>query len=310
MRHYTTCCDRVYLGRLKVLVASMRRHCGGFALHVLAFDDVVRDWAWTQAMGSVVTCAELVKRHPELALDRLPTPRGRIDEKLCTWRWFHTLDVLRAHGPVTQLDSDLMFFSSPEIVFDEIGGARFAVNPHALSRQADQLPGVTVETHGKFGLFNGGWSYWADAEPLAEMAEYVRQWCHPGFRTHPMGGRETYGDQGYLELVQEKYRGYVIRHPGASPGPWNLNQRELWVDGVDKQIMFDVYPLVSFHYQGFRWAKRTHDAYGTNDHHDRILYVPYRKALTAVGDLNDSALSPCNECGAMPGTCIHSPLST
>jgi len=304
-RHYTTCCDRVYLGRLQVLLRSMRRHCGDFVLHVLAYDEETFYWSLDQ-LGDVLPTrvSDLVVRHPELTLENLPTPRVRIDEKLCTWRWFHTLDVVGTWGPVTQLDSDLMFFGSPEPVFEEIGGAGFAVLPHNLARASDHVPGITQESHGQFGTYNGGWSYWWDGAPLAAMCEWVRQWCHPGFREHA-DGRKTYGDQGYLDLVQERYSGHVIKHPGACAAPWNLNR---WIVEKDAAgvVQLDGRPLVSFHFQGFRWAKRTHELYRVNDDHDRILYVPYRQELEAVGDGTDALLTPCNVCGVAPSDgCPH-----
>jgi hypothetical protein len=282
----------------------MRRHCGDFVLHVLCYDEETLYWCLDQ-LGDVLPdrASALLVRHPQLQLQELPTPRTRIDEKLCTWRWFYTRDVVETWGAATQLDSDLMFFSSPEPVFEEIGDAKFAVLPHNLARIADHVPGITFESHGQFGTYNGGWSYFADTEALGEMCEYVRQWCHPGFREHA-DGRRTYGDQGYLDLVQERWKGHVIQHPGACAAPWNLN-RWIVVTGEDGTVMLDGRPLVSFHFQGFRWAKRTHELYRVNDDHDRILYVPYRLELAAVGDGTDALLTPCNVCGGSPGSCPH-----
>jgi hypothetical protein len=261
----------------------MRRHCGSFRLHVLAMGTEVATWARAQADVACTTVDELLERHPHLRPDLLPgPPRLRVDELLCTWRWWFGLDLVRELGEgVLAVDADGMFWSSPEPVFEEIGEAGFAVLPHGLARAADGFPGVTVETHGVFGLYNGGFVYLRDPAPAAALAEYVREWCYAGWRTHE-DGRRTFGDQGYLELVLERFGGHVIEHPGARAAPWNVNLLPLR-ETHDGRVFIGGKPVIFFHYQGYRPEARSHAEYATNDEHDRILYVPYRAALAAEG---------------------------
>jgi len=284
-RRYATSCDVNYLPRLKVLFASMQRHCRPFDLSVLCADRETYRWCLEQSEISPVLVDDFLRREWHLGLDYLPGPRrrNRIDEQLCTWRWWFVVRLLEeGDGPVTSIDVDTMFWSDPSPLFAEIGAAPMAVNPHAIPLMSEGIPGVSVETHGAFGLYNGGFVYFAELAPARRMALYVYEWCYPGLRTHP-DGRLTYGDQGYLELVLEKFGGHVITHPGVNAAPWNLNRRppKATHDGA---VFIGGRRLIFFHYQGYTPELRSHVEYCTTEEHDRILYVPYRAELARIAD--------------------------
>ncbi len=286
MRHYLTSCDAGYLPRLKVLHASMVRHCGPFRLHVLALGPEVAEWGSAQPDVEVMPTIGLVALFPQIAVSALPgPPRLKVDEQLCTWRWWYAVALLKyEHAEsVTCIDADAMFWGSPEELLAGLDAQHepIGVVPHAIPRRAEGFPGIAVEDHGHFGLFNGGFVYLGDVAAAETLAEYVRQWCYAGWRDHP-GGRKTYGDQGYLELVVEQHGGAVIDDPRFITAPWNLHLHKL-TKLDDGGVLTDGLPLVWFHYLGYRHDARTWFSYATTDEHDRILYVPYRAALLAAG---------------------------
>ncbi len=260
----------------------MVRHCGQFRLHVLATDTIVVDWCDQHPEIMCTPVSIFLARRWWLRSEYLPGPvRGRVDELLCTWRWWFVVDLLDHVGPVTSLDADGMFWSDPEPVFAEIGAAPFAVIPHRLLPRSAGFPGVCLETHETFGLYNGGFVYLAALSHARRLAAHVHAWCYAGWRTHD-DGRRTYGDQGYLELIVETLGGHVIRHLGASAAPWNLrhfpltrNAAGLLCTGPD--------PLVFFHYQGFNLSQRSRPEYETADEHDAPVFEPYRVQFRAAG---------------------------
>jgi len=79
----------------------------------------------------------------------------------------------RTGQPVAYVDADIMFHSSPEPVFTEIGGAPAAVFPHNFARASQGLPGPTVESHEVFGQYNVGLVYVADRQVAEEWAEKI-----------------------------------------------------------------------------------------------------------------------------------------
>ncbi len=288
-RHFCTYSDSAYLSRLKALYASMQRHCGDFELHVLAWDQVVETWALRQDMITRNVPCELVddflEIHPQLELEKLPgPPRSRVEHMWTVGpQWI--ADVMKETGqPVTYVDADVMFMSSPEPVFDEIGNAPAAVVPHGFCEAAPP-PIPTIATHGVFGQFNVGIVHVRDRQFATAWAESCRACCYDRLQAPFDGiGRFIYADQTYLDAWPGR-GAHVIKHPGACAGPWGVHAKPLEVrDGV---IHFGGRPLVSFHYSGYRELPDGHTVltrpeYMLTDEQAEILYVPYIRALEAA----------------------------
>lgn len=293
-RHYVTTAAAAHLPQLRVLHASMRRHCAPFRLHVLAEGDEVVRWARAHADVSCDTVAELLWRHPELAPERLPGPPRNGNELACCWRWWYLADVLGERGaPVLAVDADVMFWGSPEPVFEEIDGCRdcpspaiggigTAILPHAFPLPSAGLPGVTMATHRQYGLYNGGFVYFADPAAAALMATYTHRWSKADFFRHA-NGHQTWGDQGHLERVREEVGAHVIEHPGACPGPWNIHTQAL-ERRDDGGLDFGGRPLVAYHYQSYKHGRQLADApYEVSGRQAALLYAPYARELIAAG---------------------------
>ena len=285
-RHWVTYADRNYLPRLKALHASMKRHCGPFELHVLAWDSLTwYEYArLTTGRYGAMPSGDFLRRHPELEIDKLPgPPRSRVEHFwTCGPRWI--ADVMEETGePVTYVDADIMFFSSPEPVFAEIDLAPAAVIPHNFARAADGLPGPVHETHHVFGLYNVGLVYVAEQRIAAEWAAQCREWCADRVEVVPIPERRLrYGDQKYLDRWDSEYGAHVVEHPGACLGPWAIHRLPLTVE--NGQVLYGGRPLVSYHYSGLRELPDGHNVntrpkYQVTDEQARIIYAPYWDAL-------------------------------
>lgn len=284
MRRYLTTVDSGYLPRLKVLVGSMRVHCKPFRLAVLAWGRDAIEWCARQPDVDVTPLALFYLHHPEYLPSNLPgPPRERIDEVLCTARWKYAEDAVEQLGSVTMLDADLMFWSSPEAVLDDVRGAPWAVLPHGFPRAAAGHLGVSWETHRKFGLYNGGWVYFNDAAPARAMAKLTWEWCYAGFRKWP-DGRETYGDQGQIEVAMVDHPAQQFLSPATCPGPWNVHAHE--VARVGGRMHFDGEPLVAYHYQSMRLQGSQVEfgdaGYELTLRQLELLYYPYLVALRSA----------------------------
>lgn len=292
-RIYATYADSAYLGRLKALHASMKRHCGPFELHVLAWDSGVIDWCasvglpWSQAYHRV-----------------LSGPERTVVERMWTEGPQWIADVMERTGqPATYVDADIMFHSSPEPVFAEIGGAPAAVFPHNFARAAQGLPGPTVESHEVFGKYNVGLVYIADREIAEEWAAQCREWCYDRVEdvssAEPRARREMggppanlpvpipdrlrrYGDQKFLDAWPADNGAHVVQHPGADLGPWSVHTRA--IDVRDGAVFFGGRPLVAFHYSSYRELPDGHTVltrpeYRLTPRQEEIIYGPYIEEL-------------------------------
>jgi hypothetical protein len=220
VRHYATACRE---SQVDVLAGSMARHCRPFTLHVLAWDWVDEIRRVEIGDGDEATIlftprADFLARHPDYAPDRLPGPPRRPVDEVVTMRWQFFADVMEATGePLCCSDGDIHWFSSPEPMFAEIEGRQdvrpFAVSPHRIPPASAGLPGVTVETHGKYGRFNCGLSVWRERAPLLEMAELNRQWSYTEVVPRGPGRRPLFGDQAHAEGPRGAPR--RARHPAS-----------------------------------------------------------------------------------------------
>jgi hypothetical protein len=274
MRHYVTVCRRE---QLPILLISMRRHCTPFHLHVLAWD-----WEWygppTTASVSIVNRADFLRVHPEMDPVLLPGPKRTVLEQVCTVRWRFVVDTMVKHrSPVTLIDGDLWFWSSPDPMFGEVEHAPVAFCAHGFAPRYAGQPGVTHESHAKYGRYNGGFVHFNEIEVADKMAELTRQWSYSGFLTHA-DGTTTFGDQGWLERLPTSH---VVRHHGVNVGPWNVHTRQLR-DTHDGAVFFGGKPLIAYHYSSFKHGIQFANAeYEISPEQERILYEPYAAAWAA-----------------------------
>jgi hypothetical protein len=275
----------------------MRRHCAPFTLHVLAWDFDPGGWQ-ISAPGEgwavqVTTRASFLARHHDYEPLALPGAPRTHSEHVWTARWRFYLDLLVELGePITAIDGDLMFFSSPEPVYAELAAARAAcaVSPHGFAHASEGLPGVTYETHRQYGLYNAGWTYWADPAPLRLMADLCFEFCYAMFRTMP-DGRVLLGEQGYLELVQERFGAHVVQHPGLNVAPWNIHGRRprsyTPAGGPPLPASYVTVgdppqPLIAYHYSQFvagPGGRLAWPQYQITPWQDALIYEPYRRAI-------------------------------
>jgi len=244
-RHFCTYFDHRYLARGLALHASLANVCrNDFTLWVLALDEQAAQFLERADIAGlrVLPLAALEAFDPELHASR--ADRSLVEFYFtcspCLPRYLFARHPEIAS--VTYLDSDLFFFSDPEVLFDEIGPAAVAITPHRFSAAA-------ARSHAKFGAYNVGWlTFRNDADGRACL-EWWRarclEWCFDRVEA------DRYADQKYLDRFASLFAGvHAIAHPGANLAPWNVASYRVAVDAGHVQV--DGRALVFFHFQGLR----------------------------------------------------------
>lgn len=280
-RHFCTYFDHRYLARGLALHASLSRVCENFTLWVLTLSQEADRFLRQADLANlrIVPLASLEDFDPELSETR--ATRSLVEFYFtcspCLPRFLfeNNADLLE----VTYLDSDLFFFSDPEVLFEELADASVGLVPHRFSPTA-------AKSHAKFGHYNVGWlTFRRDEAGLACLnwwRERCLEWCFDRV------DGERYADQKYLDSFEKLFSGvHSIRHPGANLAPWNLARHA--VDLHQEQVTVDGEALVFFHFQGFRQlASRLYDSNLTGyDAHltattRRHIFVPYIVALRSA----------------------------
>ena len=192
---------------------------------------------------SYVTCVQLADVENEEILYAKNT-RG-VAEYCWTLSSCFTWYVLQENDKIdfiTYLDADLLFYSSLEPVFDEIGNNSIAIIEHRFAPRLKHL-----EVNGRFCV---EWvSFRRDEEGLACLSKWRDQcieWCYYKLENDRMG------DQKYLDEWPRLYPNcHIIQHIGAGVAPWNYSQYDFRLDH-DSKVFVDGAPLIFYHFHQFQ----------------------------------------------------------
>jgi hypothetical protein len=258
MHIYCILFNRNYLTRGLALHRSLERHCRKLKLVILCLDRATLDALSTLALPHVelVSIESLEVRYPELRRVRA----NRTPVEYCfTCKpalMQFALEKFPAAGRITYLDSDLYYFSDPELLEEEYSSSSVALTPHRFP--------LRLEDRRQYGQFNAGWVS-ASADPEGrEFIEWWRlrcvEWCRAEVEA------DLFSDQIYLDQVPELFPNTrALDHPGANVAPWNLDGLNLTVSA--NMVQVNGKPLVFFHFHGMR----------------RVLYRIYDSGLYGYG---------------------------
>ena len=138
---------------------------------------------------------------------------------------------------LTYIDADLLFVSSPEPIFEELGDDSVLIVPHRYAPQWAKQE----ETH---GIYNVEWLTFRRDDRGIAVLDWWRERCIEWCYARAEDGK--FGDQKYLDDWPARFEGvHVLRHPGGGLAPWNVPRHHL--ENQDGAITVDGYSLVFFH---------------------------------------------------------------
>ncbi len=221
MLHFCTLFDSNYLSRGLTLYRSLERTCPSFRLYIFAFDErcdrVLRSLNLPHA-----TVIGLREFEDKQLLDVKPS-RSRAE-----YCWTATsstiLYVLNNYDVdvCTYLDADLMFFSSPQPIFDELGSDSVLITEHRYTKRYDKsaLSGIYCVQFVTFRNDERG------RKALDWWRARCLEWCYDRVEDG------KFGDQKYLDDWTKRFEGvHVLRHLGAGLAAWNVQQFDIVKDG-------------------------------------------------------------------------------
>jgi len=277
-REFCTLFDSNYLFKALAMYRSLERTRPSFHLTAFCFDELAEEMLAKLGLEqmSVVSLRDLEAFDAEL----LSTKSDRTPTEYC---WTATpalplymFDSRPELDEITYLDADLLFFSDPEPLFQEMGDASILITPHRFAPEHAQ--------HAINGIYNVQFlAFRRDArglECLRWWHDRCIEWCYYRLEDGKLG------DQKYLDDWPERFEGvHVLEHKGGGLGPWNITQYE--VVNRAGRVMVDDDPLVFYHYHrvklldngGYDWHPPGYPI-SRSDH--KLVYVPYLAALKAA----------------------------
>ena len=241
-RHFCTYFDHNYLPRGMVMLESLHEHCPEAHVHVLCLSDECHSALSSPAYPfvSLVRLAELEAADPELAATH---PTRSLIEYYFTITPCLPWHLLTRRGldEVTYLDADMMFFSSPEPIFEEAGEASVIITPHRFTPRLEALR--------KWGLYNVSWLTFRKTPTGMQCLSWYREacleWCHDVLE------ETRFADQKYLDAFPAGFEGvHVMEHPGGGVAPWNVEGADICETSAG--ICVAGVPLLFYHAHGVR----------------------------------------------------------
>ena len=208
--NFCTLFDSSYLQRGLALYESFCRTCERFHLYVMAFDDKVYELLLKLKLPSL-TVVHLKDFETEELL-AVKSTRSRAE-----YCWTCGPSVISffiqkySLDSCTYVDADLMFYRSPQRIFDEIGNNSVAITDHYAPYRIPQ------------GRYCVQFMYFKNDEWGMRALNWWRdsciEWCYAHF------DGDKYGDQKYLEQFPLLFNNvHVIKTRGAGVASWNMKQ--------------------------------------------------------------------------------------
>lgn len=272
MMNFCTLFDSNYVSKGLALYLSIKQHTDDFVLYVMAMDLKCEEILNTLNLNNVVIDNIEDSMTPELSEAKSNRSRAEFCWTCGSFTTHHFLTKYSLND-ITYLDSDLMFFTSPQVIFDELesSGASVGLSPHYIPYNA------TGEFCVQYCYFKN------DSAGLSALTWWKNEclkWCYSQIEDG------KYGDQMYLDYMPQKFDNvHSIKNRGAGMAYWN----EFAYHYFDKYLVYSgvAYPYVFFHYSGFniKWQENKiviKECYCVSDRLRQYLIKPYITLMSTV----------------------------
>lgn len=259
---------------------SLEKYCSNFHLFIFAFDD--KSLEYLKKLNLKHTTIISLKEFEDEELLRVKPTRA-VGEYFWTCTSSVLLYILNNYDVdhCTYIDSDLYFFSSPQVLYDEMRNDSILITPHHYTKKYDQSK--------KTGIYCVQYmTFKKDEKGLAALTWWRNsciEWCFSRFEN----GR--FGDQKYLDDWPERFEGvYVCENLGAGVAPWNMQQYEFVkendiITGTEI-VTGNKFDIIFFHFHSTIFVSPTFFSprpfYKRNESVIRLLFNPYIKEICRI----------------------------
>ncbi|HYJ38762.1 MAG TPA: hypothetical protein VEV87_09100 [Chitinophagaceae bacterium] len=278
MINFCTLFDSNYLTRGVALYESLERVCPSFHLYVVTFDDRSYDYL-VKAKPPHLTPISLSQFEDK---ELLQVKASRSAAEYC---WTCTPSVilycLDSFGldSCTYIDADMIFYSNPKVLLDEMAGNSILLTEHRYTKEYDQPNGIYCVQFLCFKNDERG------RKALTWWRERCIEWCYARLEDG------KFGDQKYLDDWLDRFQGvHILEHLGGGVAPWNVQQYS--IIKTHPPLMKEMksgkeFPLVFFHYHGLKFFTNnvvscSGSMYQLSDEVKNHFYFPYIETLQRI----------------------------
>lgn len=283
-----------YLSRGIALYQSLLKHNKNFHLYVFAFDDITFNYFLKENLPHL-TVISLDEFEDEELL------RVKPNRKLGEYCWTCTSSTILYSinkynlSNCTYLDADMMFFSDPKVLIDEMGEKSVLITEHRYTKEYDQSE--------ESGIYCVQFVTFKNNEHGMKVLNWWRErcleWCYA------IAENGKFGDQKYLDDWTERFEGvHELQHLGGGIAPWNVQQYSFQIKKGDligtEKTTGNNFKAIFYHYHGVKYyyndiVSFSHPAYLLSKNVQKLFYQPYIKTLNKIKEsinLSDSSFDP------------------
>ena len=240
MKNFCTLFDSYYIHKGIALYLSMENVCNDFTLYVMAFDDERYNKLKSYSFQKMIVEYE----GGDFLSDEIKTVKAERKRNEYCWTCgsnvtYYFLTKYKLDN-ITYLDADMMFFSSPDVVFEELKPYSVGLSPHFAD----------TSLYGKFCV---QFCYFRnDDKGIAALTWWKNNclaWCYDRYEDG------KFGDQRYLDMMPDMFDGvYSIENRGVGVAKWNmrdykfLDNHKIDYDGMVYDVCFYHFHAVSVDY--------------------------------------------------------------
>lgn len=301
MMYFCTLFDSNYISKGLALYLSIEKYTDDFTLYVMAMDrkcqKILSDMNFDKI---VVGCIDDIT---DSKLAEAQNNRSRAEYCWTCGPYITDFFLHKYRLPdISYLDSDLMFFSSPQIISDELvkKNASVGLAPHFTKYLL-------------FGKYCVQYVYFKNDENGSKCLRWWRNECLKWCYARIENGR--FGDQRYLDYFTEKFSNvYDIENRGVGIAYWNMycnrySDNKVIIKGKE-------WPQVFFHYSGINVKVEDgvmyfhHTMYLTQNIR-KTFVEPYAELMKLVFDkyldtpIHEVVISPLNKWNYREKTVIY-----
>lgn len=281
-RHIIIGTDANYLPRAIVFYKSLTKVSNNFVLHIFCFDEVAY-----KVLGKL-KYKKTVLYHTSQFEDKELLRTKATKEKKYEYYWACNPSMGRKiiteqkTDFIALADCDMMFFQSPEVIFEEFDGADVIIQPNNFSYQheKDFIP---------VGYYCTSFQCFRNNKNGRKILNWWRsqciKWCSSNFE------EGKFGDQKYLDDWRIRFKKVrEVENPGTNVAPWNIQKFDL--SKIKGNIIINnKWPLVYYHFHSFRMNLSNGNYILTGDRENNyelpkraieLVYKPYIKQMRSA----------------------------
>jgi len=251
-------------------------------LHIFCFDDVVYKVIKVLDHKNIIAYHRSEFENEDLL--KVKSSKERMYEYYWTCNPSMGIKVIKEQKTdfIALADCDLMFFQSPEVIFEEFDNADVIIQPNNFSYKhvKDFIP---------VGYYCSSFQCFRNNKNAKAILDWWHKqcikWCSADFE------EGKFGDQKYLDDWRFRFKNVrEVANPGTNVAPWNVQKFDLSKDNATI-VINNNWPLIYYHYHSFRMNLLTYDYIITGDRENHyeiskevidLIYKPYIQEMKKV----------------------------